>query len=271
MESKVVLVTGAASGVGRATATLLAQRGYRVWGTSRDGQALPGAPFAMVPLELTSDASVQQCVDAVMAQTGRIDVLFNNAGYGAVGAIEETTLKQAQDQFEVFLFGVLRMVKAVLPIMRAQGHGTIINMSSSASTLALPFVGIYSSGKSAMAGFSEALRYEVQQFGVRVAYLEATAIRTEAAEAIQIAGERTEAYTPVRDRAIAEFRQAIHRGKDPQIVADTVLHIVQTSYPRLVYRVNAQAKLLPVLKTVLPQAAFDALFRAYIATRSWRR
>jgi NAD(P)-dependent dehydrogenase (short-subunit alcohol dehydrogenase family) len=161
MEAKVVLVTGAASGVGRATATLLAQRGYRVFGTSRDGQAVPDAPFAMVPLELTSDASVQQCINTVMAQSGRINVLFNNAGYGVVGAIEETTLQQVQDQFEVFVFGVLRMVKAVLPIMRAQEHGTIINMSSSASTLALPFVGIYSSAKSAMAGFSEALRYEV--------------------------------------------------------------------------------------------------------------
>jgi len=271
MERRVVLVTGAASGVGRATATMLAQRGYRVWGTSRDAQAVPGAPFAMVPLELTSDASVQQCVDTVMAQAGRLDVLFNNAGYGVVGAIEETTLQQAQDQYEVFLFGVLRMVKAVLPIMRAQEHGTIINMSSSASMVALPFVGIYSSSKSAMAGFSEALRYEVQRFGIRVTYLEATALRSEAAEAIQIAADRNDAYTPARDRAIAEFRQAIHRGKEPQIVADTVLHILQTSHPRLVYRVNAQAKLLPVLKTVLPQAAFDALFQAYIATRSWRR
>ncbi len=96
-------------------------------------------------------------------------------------------------------------------------------------------------------------------------------LRSEAAEAIQVAGDRNEAYTPVRDRAIAEFRQAIHRGKDPQIVARTVLHIVQTGHPRLVYRVNAQAKFLPLLKAVLPQPAFDALFRAYIATRSWRR
>jgi NAD(P)-dependent dehydrogenase (short-subunit alcohol dehydrogenase family) len=225
----------------------------------------------MLPLELTSDASVQQCVDEVLARAGRLDVLFNNAGYGVVGAIEETTVQQARDQYEVFVFGVLRMVKAVLPIMRVQAHGTIINMSSSASTLALPFVGIYSSGKAAMAGFTEALRYKVAHFGIQVTCLEATALRSEAAEAIQVAADRTDAYTPVRDRAITHFQQAIHRGKDPQIVARTVLHILHTTRPRLVYRVNVQAKLLPVFRAVLPQAAFDALFRVYIATRSRRR
>lgn len=268
MQNKVVLITGAGSGVGRATAMFLAERDYRVFGTSRDGQAAPGTPFTMLPLELTSNESVAQCVQQVMAQAGRIDALFNNAGYGVVGAIEETTLTQAQDQYEVFLFGVLRMVKAVLPVMRGQAHGTIISMSSSASTQALPFVGIYSSGKSALAGFTEALRYEVARFNIAVTYLEATAIRSEAAEAVQVAGDRIEAYTPVRDRAITQFQQAIHRGKDPQIVARTVLHILQTSHPRLVYRINAQAKLLPVLKAVLPQAAWDTLFQVYIATRS---
>lgn len=97
MERKVVLVTGAASGVGRATATVLAEHGYHVFGTSRDGRAVPGVSWEMLPLELTSDASVQQCVDQVMARAGRLDVLFNNAGYGVVGVIEETTLQQAQD------------------------------------------------------------------------------------------------------------------------------------------------------------------------------
>lgn len=166
------------------------------------------------------------------------------------------------------MFGVLRMVKAVLPIMRAQGYGTIINMSSSASTLALPFVGIYSSGKSAMAGFTEALRYEVARFGIHLTYLEATALHSEAAESVQVAVERIDAYTPAQDRAIMDFQQAIRRGKDPHLVAAMVLHILRTKRPRLVYRVDTQAKLLPVLKAVLPQTAWDGLFRLYIAARS---
>lgn len=270
MEPRVVLVTGAASGIGRATAKLLAADGHRVFGTSRDGQPLPDAPFEMLQLELTSDASAQACVDQVMQRAGRLDVVFNNAGYGVVGAVEETTSQQAYDQFEVFVFGVLRLVKAVLPIMRAQGGGTIIQMSSSASTLALPFAGLYSASKAAMAGLSEALRYEVQRFGIRVVYLEATALRTAAADAVQIGADRTEAYTPARDRAIRDFQNAIRRGKDPQIVAHTVRHIMETNHPRLVYRVDSQARLLPILKAALPQSAFDALFRGYIALRSRR-
>jgi NAD(P)-dependent dehydrogenase (short-subunit alcohol dehydrogenase family) len=224
MQPKVVLVTGAASGVGRATATLLAQHGYRVFGTSRDGRAANEVPFELLPLELTSDASVRQCVQQVVDRAGRLDVLLNNAGYGVVGAIEETTLQQAQDQYEVFLFGVLRMVKAVLPIMRAQRHGYIVNMSSSASTLALPFVGIYSSGKSAMAGFSEALRYEVQRFGIRVTYLKATAIHTGAAEAIQIAGDRNDAYTPVRDRTLYRITPPDRSARRRQTLRQTLGH-----------------------------------------------
>jgi NAD(P)-dependent dehydrogenase (short-subunit alcohol dehydrogenase family) len=263
-----VLITGASSGIGRATATLLAEAGYRVFGTSRDGQGPAGAPFAMLPLELSSDESVQRCVRSVLAEAGRIDVLFNNAGFGVVGAIEETRLDQAQAQMEVFLFGVHRMVRAVLPAMRMQGSGLILNMSSSAATLAFPFAGLYCAGKYAMAGFSEALRREVQPFNITVSCLEATAIRTQAAEEVMFAADRIEAYTPFRDRAVEDFRNAIRSGKDPEIVARTVRKIIETRKPKLVYRVDGQAKLLPVLKALTPHRLWDRVFGAYRRVRS---
>jgi NAD(P)-dependent dehydrogenase (short-subunit alcohol dehydrogenase family) len=267
MNRKVVLVTGAGSGIGQATATLLADGGYRVFGTSRDGAGPAGAPYAMLPLELSSDESARHCVGSVLDEAGRIDVLFNNAGFGVIGAIEETRLDQAQAQMEVFLFGVHRMIRAVLPSMRARRSGQIINMSSSAATLAVPFAGLYSAGKQAMAGYTAALRQEVRGFGIAVCYLEATAIRTEAAEEAMIAADRIEAYEPLRDRAIRDFRDAIREGRDPAIVARAVRRIVETRDPRLVYRVDGKAKLLPILKAVAPARLWDTVFDAYRRAR----
>lgn len=251
--SKVVLVTGASSGIGQATATLLARKGYRVFGTSRDGKGPPGAPYAMRQLELSSATSVEYCVRSVLEAAGRIDVLFNNAGFGVVGAVEETSLEEAQAQLEVFLFGVHRTTRAVLPAMRAQRSGRIINMSSAASTLAIPFAGLYSAGKYAMAGFSEALRREVQGFGVWVSYLEATTIRTQAADEVRIAAQRIADYAPLRDRVIEDFRSAIRHGKDPERVARTVLRVIEAKRPKLVYRVDTASKLLPIAKALAPQ------------------
>lgn len=262
-QQPVVLITGTSSGIGEATAKLLTKKGYRVFGTSRDGQGSPDMPYPTLQLELSSDESVRQCVQHVLDTAGRIDVLFNNAGFGVVGAVEETRLDQAQDQMEVFLFGILRMVRAVLPVMRAQRSGKIINMSSSAATLALPFVGLYSAGKYAMAGLSEALRREVQPFNISVSYLEATSFRTEAPEGIKVAADRIEDYSPLRDRAIRDFKRSMEHGKNPKMVAKTVRKIIETKKPKLVYRVDGQAKLLPVLKSITPQRGWDAMFGAY--------
>lgn len=267
MKNQVVLITGTSSGVGQATATLLAKKGYRVFGTSRDGQGPAGAPYPTLQLELASDESVKRCVGQVIKEAGRIDVLFNNAGFGVVGAIEETQLQQAQDQMDVFLFGILRTVKAVLPTMRAQRSGKIINMSSSAATLALPFVGLYSAGKYAMAGFSEALRREVQSFNIWVSYLEATALRTEAPAGVQYAADRIEDYSPLRDNAVRDFLSAIKHGKDPKLAAKTVRNIIETKKPKLVYRVDGQAKLLPFLKALTPQKGVDAMIGGYEKAR----
>jgi NAD(P)-dependent dehydrogenase (short-subunit alcohol dehydrogenase family) len=261
-EPRVVLVTGASTGIGRATATLLADAGFRVFGTSRDGHRPAGVPYEMLPLELSSAASVQACVDAVLAREGRIDVLFNNAGFGVLGAVEEVSDEEAQAQLEVFLFGVHRMVRAVLPTMRARGGGHIVTMSSVASTTAIPFAGLYVAGKQALAGLTESLRYEVAGFGIAVSYLEASFIRTDAADDAVVAAP-VAAYGPWRDRAVRAFLSGIRHGKDPQLVARAVLAVVQDPEPTLVHRVDAVARALPVVRAVAPQRLWDGLFAGY--------
>jgi short chain dehydrogenase len=142
-DQKVVLTTGASSGIGRATAELLTSRGYRVFGTARDPEAVvPLQGVELLPLDVRDDASVASGVEAVLGQTGRIDVLVNNAGYSVVGAIEETSPSEAQALFDTNVFGVLRMMRAVLPAMRRQGSGTIVNTSSVLGFLPAPFMGL---------------------------------------------------------------------------------------------------------------------------------
>jgi NAD(P)-dependent dehydrogenase (short-subunit alcohol dehydrogenase family) len=157
-DQKIVLITGASSGIGRATAELLASRGYRVFGTARDPDTVaPVRGVELLPLDVRDDASVASSVEAVLGQTGRIDVLVNNAGYSVVGAIEETSASEAQALFDTNVFGVLRMVRAVLPAMRRQGSGTIVNTSSVLGFLPAPFMGLYASSKHALEGLSESL------------------------------------------------------------------------------------------------------------------
>src|SRR5262245_58411020 len=166
-DQKVVLITGASSGVGHTTARLLSQSGYRVFGTSRNpggAEATPGV--ATLALDVCSDDSVAACVKAVVADAGRIDVLVNNAAYELAGAAEETTIDEAKAQFETNFFGVVRMVKAVLPSMRRQKHGRIVNVSSLSGVSSIPFMGMYSASKFALEGFSEALQLEVSPFNI---------------------------------------------------------------------------------------------------------
>ncbi|MGC8873617.1 MAG: SDR family NAD(P)-dependent oxidoreductase, partial [Chloroflexia bacterium] len=157
-EKPVVLITGASSGIGLACARYLADRGYRVFGTSRHPEACPPEPFPMIQMDVCDDASVLRGVEAVRERAGRIDVLVNNAGIGYGGAIEDTSLEEAHRQFETNFFGALRLCRAVLPIMRAQGSGLIVNMSSIGGLIGLPFQGLYSATKFALEGMSEALR-----------------------------------------------------------------------------------------------------------------
>jgi NAD(P)-dependent dehydrogenase (short-subunit alcohol dehydrogenase family) len=172
-DQKVVLVTGASSGIGSATAEHLVNRGYRVFGTTRSPQkAATSSGVTLLPLDVTIEESVSRAVQAVLDAAGRIDVLVNNAGLGVFGAFEETSIEQAQALFDTNVFGIIRTTQAVLPHMRARRSGLIVNVSSVQGFIPAPYSAIYSSTKHALEGLSESLDHEVRQFGIRVVLVE---------------------------------------------------------------------------------------------------
>jgi NAD(P)-dependent dehydrogenase (short-subunit alcohol dehydrogenase family) len=257
-EKRVVLVTGASSGVGQATAELLAQRGYRVFGTSRQpAGASPTSGVTMLSLDVRSDDSVAACLAAISSQTDRLDVLVNNAGYELAGALEELSLDEAKAQFETNFFGVARMVKAVLPLMRRQRHGQIITVTSLAGVSASPFMGIYSASKFALEGYGEALRLELKPFSIHVSQIEVGFLRTPMMNHRQVAAGRIAEYEPWRQRAFDAVRALEEKGPGPELVADTVLKIAGSRSPRLRYIVGQQARFVTRMRRFLPAGAFE--------------
>lgn len=255
---KVVLITGASSGNGQSTAQLLSQRGYTVFGTSRNpsrAQAIPDVE--LLALDVQDDESVVACVKAVADHVGHLDVLVNNAGYEIAGAVEELSLDEAKFQFETNFFGVMRMVKAVLPLMRQQEHGQIINISSLAGLSALPFMGIYSASKFAVEGYTEALRLEVKPFNIYVSLVEPGALKTPMMDNRQMAAQQISDYDPWRQRALTAFRESEEKGPGPELVAETVLKIIESNRPRLRYVIGQQAKFVCRLRRFMPEGVFE--------------
>src|SRR5437868_7748992 len=166
----VALITGASSGIGAACAAFLVQQGHRVYGGSRS--AVSTAGVEPITLDVSDDASVASAMETILAKDGRLDILVNNAGFGIAGAIEDTSIDEARAQFDVNFFGVLRMCRAVLPRMRQQKGGYIVNIGSIGGLIAIPFQGFYSASTFALEGFSEALRLEVRPFGIHVVLIE---------------------------------------------------------------------------------------------------
>jgi NAD(P)-dependent dehydrogenase (short-subunit alcohol dehydrogenase family) len=263
--SQTILITGASSGIGQATAGLLADLGFTVFGTARKPEAATSHGFTMVPLDVRSDESVRACVERVTKQAGGIDVLVNNAGYSLTGATEETSLDEAKAQFETNFFGVVRMIDAVLPAMRAAGHGKIINISSLAGNTAIPFSGFYSASKFAVEGYSEALWYELRPFGISVSLVEPGFVNTPIGEASPGAGRSLPTYDATRKRMMTAFGKALAAGIPAEAVARTVLAIVRRPSPKLRYRVGAQATWLPRLRSVVPWKVYAAGVRKTFA------
>jgi NAD(P)-dependent dehydrogenase (short-subunit alcohol dehydrogenase family) len=253
----VALVTGASSGVGQATASLLAARGYRAFGTSRNPSGEATAGVEMLPLDVRDDASVAACVAAVTARAGRLDLLVNNAGFEQAGALEELSLEEARAQFETNFFGVVRMVKEVLPIMRGQRSARIINVSSLTGIAATPFMGIYTASKFALEGYTEALRLEVSPLGILVSQVEPGWLHTpmmgHRKSSVRTIGD----YDQWRTQAYAAVREAEEKGPGPELVAETILRIAGSRRPRLRYLVGGQAKFVTALKRFTPEAAFE--------------
>ena len=257
-QKPVALVTGASSGIGQATAELLAAHGFTVFGTSRAPRE-DTRSYTWLPLDVRSDDSVQAAIQSLLAQAGRIDLLVNNAGYVQFGAIEESSVADAQAQLDTNLLGVIRMLKAVLPVMRQQGSGRIINISSIVGHVAAPHFGLYATSKFALEGLSEALREEVRPFGVSVSLVEPSYVNTPIVS--QPPTNPIAAYTNARQAAQQAFMTSSKNGMEPGAVARAILRAATTTRPRLRYPVGQDGKALLLLKRLLPESAFERVKR----------
>lgn len=254
----VALVTGASSGIGQACAERLVDAGLTVYGTSRHpARNKRRSVFRMLVLDVRREASVQACINRVLAECGHIDVLVNNAGVALQGAVEETSLDEIKDVFEANFFGAIRMIRAVLPLMRKRHRGRIINIGSVAGFLPMPYSAAYCASKHAMHGLSESLDHEVRDLGIRVSVIEPGFTRTEIFEHAAEAAAGFEPYKSARAKPAEIFRQWLENGVDPDVVAQTVVEATLADVPQLSYLPDGSARLAAFLHTVLPSPLFD--------------
>ncbi len=258
--NKTILISGASRGIGLAIADLLRARGADVIGTSRTPQ---GDRADMLPLDVTDDASVAACVSTVIATRGRVDVLIANAGYDLYGAIEDTTVDEIEAQIDTNLMGVVRLIKAVLPGMRAQGSGRIIVMGSLGGKIGLPMNSAYAASKFALEGLCESLRLELAPLGIDVALICPPAVSTDTLDtSIRRVTHSRSPLAGRTDAMIAAMRKAGAESRiTPQRVAETVAEIVFARRPLLHNPIGGQATWLPRLKMLLPQRIFEGMLR----------
>lgn len=269
--TRVVLVAGASSGIGRATAVAAAGRNHVVFGTSRDPRRVDAPGVQPVQLEVTDQASVDRCVAAVLDAAGRIDAVVYSAGCYLAGAAEETSAELALEQFEAYLFGAHRLTRAVLPAMRERRSGRLIYMSSSAAVAAIPFHALYSASKAALERYADGLRYEVAPFGIEVACVQGTSVRTGAATTLRLPDRRIEAYRSASTPVIEHFRRTQLTGPEPEPFAATIVRAIEGRSLRSTYRVGPAATSLPTLRALLPEPVFRALFARFFHLRPARR
>jgi NAD(P)-dependent dehydrogenase (short-subunit alcohol dehydrogenase family) len=262
-DRKVILVTGVSSGFGQAIAAELHARGHRVFGTSRRPAVQAPSGCSLVTMDVDDEASVTAGVAEVLRQSGRIDVLINNAGFGYAGGIEDTTVEEARQQFETNFFGMHRTCRAVLSQMRAQRAGRIINMSSLGGLVSVPFQAMYCASKFAVEAYTEALRMEVRPFGIQVAMIEPGDFATRFTENRRLTAAASSPLSPYSERCAAAVRRmGEDESKNREIgpVVRAAVKAVEASRPRLRYpAANALQRTLVALRPLLPQPLFEYL------------
>jgi NAD(P)-dependent dehydrogenase (short-subunit alcohol dehydrogenase family) len=266
---RVVLVTGASSGIGKCCAEYLAKQGYRVYGTSRrDGSTDKGQRsananlFQMIRMDVTDELSVKHGIDHIIALESRIDVVMNNAGFAIIGSLEDTTIEEVKSQLETNFFGSLRVCRAVLPVMRRQSSGHIINISSIGGLISLPFQSAYSASKFALEGAMEALRMEVRPFGIQVVLIEPGDFNTEITQHRRKTGRSAQnsAYTDTLQNVLRIVESGERNAPTPERIARLINKIIHMNSPRLRYTVGKTSQRLAVqLKKILPSRLFESL------------
>lgn len=260
-KSTVVVVTGVSSGIGRAVAEKFAARGCQVFGTVRSlGKAGPVPGIELVEMDVRDDASVQRGVQSVIDRARRIDVLVNNAGTSLIGAVEETTTSEAVSLFETNVFSILRTAKAVLPHMRAQRGGRIVNISSVLGFLPAPYMGLYAASKHAVEGLSESLDHEVRQFGIRVTLVEPSYTRTKLDTNAPRVSATIPDYNRERELASRAIVDSVKGAPEPEAVANTIVEAALGTW-RMRRTPAGQASLLNKLRRFMPAGPVDSSLR----------
>ncbi|MCO5159914.1 MAG: oxidoreductase [Mesorhizobium sp.] len=257
----VALVTGASSGIGLVTAKALQAAGYRVFGTSRRAVAQSADGISMLTCDVTDDASVAKLVDDVLAAAGRIDLLVNNAGVGLLGGAEESSIDQARRLFDVNVFGIIRVTNAVVPIMRRQGKGRIVNVSSVQGIIPAPYFALYASTKHAVEGYSDSIDHELRPFGIRVALVEPAYTRTSFEENLTTPDRPLAIYDSARAGMNVAVRKAMEKGDAPEVVASAVLAAATDPAPKRRYAAGKTARQVSLLRRFVPASAFDKSLR----------
>ncbi len=262
---KTVLVTGASSGIGKATAIYLAQNGYKVYGAARRTekmQKLKEYGIKPIALDITIDNSILACVNEIMQEEGSIDILINSAGLGSYGALEDVPMEEAKNQMEINLFGAARLIQLVLPGMRKNNWGKIVNISSIGGKVGLPMGSWYHASKFAIEGLSDSLRNEVRQFGIDVIVIEPGGTKSEMVEIgskdlMRVSGET--AYGKLAqslDRAYAAIEKS---ASEPIVIARLIRKGIETKRPKTRYMGGSSAKVMLFLRSILPDKLFDKL------------
>jgi short-subunit dehydrogenase len=267
--TKVALVTGASTGIGFETSITLARNGFRTFATMRDlsrSKTIRAAakkeklPLSVVQLDVNRYESVLTAVHRIFSNTRRIDVVVNNAGYGLFGAVEDLSMNKIIGQFETNFFGVVRVIKLVLPIMRNQGNGTIVNISSMVGRAAMPLNSVYVASKFALEGFSESIRYELRKFGINVVLIEPGIVRSKFFENLLMTAHNTpkSPYSAMVEKRLARFKSISETNSSSAIdVAATVLKAVESEKPNFRYIIGEDAETVMNMKKVLSDSEFE--------------
>lgn len=258
---KVVLITGGSSGIGKSIGIYLTEKGYTVYGTSRDATKVKDSSFPIVSLDVRQPKTIQSAVAEVLHNEGRLDVLINNAGVGITGPLEEIPSEEIKNNFDVNVFGPIEVMKAVLPQMRSQKSGLIINVTSIAGYMGLPYRSVYSASKGALELITEGIRMEVQSFGIEITNIAPGDFATNIASGRYHAPlNEGSPYEISYGNTLKMMDDHVDSGSDPIEVAETVLQIITTSKPQIHYKVGAiMQKFSIVLKRILPDRVYEKL------------
>ncbi|PIB39009.1 SDR family oxidoreductase [Maribacter sp. 4G9] len=262
MNSKIVLITGGSSGIGKSIGNFLTKHGFKVYGTTRDLKKYPNFEgFELLEMDVRNPESVNNAIDELLNKVGRLDVLINNAGVGITGPLEETPNNEIMNAHETNFMGPLNLIKASLPQMRKQKSGLIINITSIAGYMGLPYRGIYSATKGALELITESLRMETKDFGIECTCLAPGDFATNIAAGRYHAPVANDSpYRESYEKTLNTIDEDVDKGGDPEEVAKKVLQIINTKKPKVHYKVGAfMQKVSTTLKSILPDTWFEKL------------